>query len=61
MKKAINIIFILIGFVIQNFQAQNNIEYSLTENEDYHDQIKAVINNKEYILISHPQKLNNQF
>ena len=57
MKKAINIIFILIGFVIQNFQAQNNIEYSLTENEDYHDQIKAVINNKEYILISHEEEL----
>ena len=31
--------------------AQNKVEYLLTENEDYHDEIKAIVNNKEYTLI----------
>ena len=47
----------LLFYVHQNCSAQNKIEYSLTENEDYHDEIKAEINGKEYILISQEEEL----
>lgn len=37
--------------------AQNKVEYLLTENEDYHDEIKAIVNNKEYTLIPYDDEL----
>ena len=52
-----NIFHSLIFLVTFTNEAQNSIEYSLTENEDYHDEIKAVINGKEYILIPYDEEL----
>ena len=48
---------LLILFITVANEAQNSIEYSLTQNANYHDEIKAVINDKEYILISQEEEL----
>ena len=59
MEKTIKVIFLvsLLCLTIQNCQAQQSITYSLTQNSDYHDEIKSVINGKEYILISQEEEL----
>ena len=54
----INILLIVFTFLTSLIcNAQQSITYSLTENEDYHDEIKAEINGKEYILISYEEEL----
>ena len=52
-----HILQLLIFFITVANEAQNSIEYSLTQNADYHDEIKAVFNGKEYILISQEEEL----
>ena len=53
MKNKIIILSTIISVFTNHIcNGQQSIKYSLTENEDYHDEIKAVINGKEYILIS---------
>ena len=52
-----HILQLLIFFITVANEAQNSIEYSLTQNSDYHDEIKAVINNKEYTLIPFEEAL----
>ena len=48
----------LILFITVSNEAQNSIEYSLTQNADYHDEIKAVVNNKEYIYTHYTWRWN---